>query len=907
MAVLLAMTACTGAGHPDASVTRVLQAVEVTLAGDGAITAIDGTAISLDDVDGSTRSERTSYRTEDVVDDLPVRISTEYRTEERRGTNLEDLAGYTGQVEIDIQLENLTLKPTELSYDVGGESRNALALVGTPLSVAAATTLPGVDPSAIVMGEAGEGTSGVVSTTPDGDAAVQWAALLAPPQTEARETFTLVADVKDFSVPEFDVAVQAGLNTDLSFDGVVTSAFDGDGTSELAIQRQAITLIAEINEVLNRAGTTITEVRTNLEDTSTTLGQRAARNLEASSRALTADMQVVGQQLSSLDRQLESSVSGTESAMTAQLAQIVGSMSAMLGDTRAQAPRFEPGDGCDAAPEQDPEAGTIFGMFLLLSGQLEAYAEGAESCRGLILTQIDRSLGPEAPNQDVCVGDTEDSLTCALFRAHTSVNIAAADLVAEGERLIEELDGAAVTRTQEAHESLRVRIDNVAAEVAELETSDAPAELETLLADLRRMLENAESTVTSIDTIRVQQAAAVQMLQPEDPVLRQHMQIANTICDLVDAGDLNQGTARGLLQQIIVPTWCDDRAALNPVPEDPENPENPEGPVDPVEPVEPVEIPAAPGSLEAERRTHLERWITVGDMLDPENAASVDAQLARLVTELERRVAEVHRLAELAASETAELHRGITELRASINDVQLLSEEVDGRLADVAEQQTELEQSIRAGFERTAERMADSVEHETDQQIARVSARVERDKEQIADSFTTLVTQLRGTSRVMVNSAREGVDAQHERLQSTETSAVQALDERTTDALSRIDHAVAGATADIDGASAQLTDSLSRVLLDLGDPQVQGSGILGAMSASAAKSGTADYQLALASQQAAGFANVQSEAATEVFLRQAQFAAALAAAEDFPAFHLDVPAGASSRTLYSFHIGGEAE
>ena len=95
------------------------------------------------------------------------------------------------------------------------------------------------------------------------------------------------------------------------------------------------------------------------------------------------------------------------------------------------------------------------------------------------------------------------------------------------------------------------------------------------------------------------------------------------------------------------------------------------------------------------------------------------------------------------------------------------------------------------------------------------------------------------------------------------------------------------------------------MILDLGDPQVQGSGLLGSMAASAAKADTADYQLALASQSAAGYANIRSEDIAGILLRQAQFQAALEQAETFPAFHIELPSGASWQTVYAFHVGGQ--
>ncbi|PPI02511.1 hypothetical protein C5C56_02785 [Rathayibacter sp. AY1D1] len=95
------------------------------------------------------------------------------------------------------------------------------------------------------------------------------------------------------------------------------------------------------------------------------------------------------------------------------------------------------------------------------------------------------------------------------------------------------------------------------------------------------------------------------------------------------------------------------------------------------------------------------------------------------------------------------------------------------------------------------------------------------------------------------------------------------------------------------------------MLLDLGDRTVGGSGLLGSMTTSAAKVGTADVQLALASQSARGYAAVRSEDVSGILLVQAQERASLRAGDALPAFHLDLPEGARTRTVYSFRIGDE--
>src|SRR6218665_3100025 len=245
--LLLMVSGCTSSDRQAEPVTRVMQAIDADLALNGEIRTLNGTAVFLNDESGASRSERTGYELFEVVDDLPVRVTTRYRTSEANGSNLEELVGYTGPIEIELALENLLVSSEHITYDAAGESRTSPALVGVPLSVVASTTLPGVPPSTIVSdAESERRTNGVVSAASNDGSTVQWAALLAPPQSEATVAFTLVADVQHFAAPSFHIALQTGLHSDLSFTGAMASAFT-DPTAELATQQRAIDTIIEVN------------------------------------------------------------------------------------------------------------------------------------------------------------------------------------------------------------------------------------------------------------------------------------------------------------------------------------------------------------------------------------------------------------------------------------------------------------------------------------------------------------------------------------------------------------------------------------------------------------------------------------------------------------------------------------
>ncbi|NWN88754.1 MAG: hypothetical protein HLX51_09485 [Micrococcaceae bacterium] len=421
------LTACGGDGYNQEATTKVLQSVSVDLDSDAAITEVGGSAVYLDETSGESNSSENSFEIEDVVDDLPVRVTTQYETHEGSGTNLEDLEGHSGRVEIDVTLENLTLTSSDLTYDVAGESRESPALVGTPLSVAGSVELAGIQASEVVSDpESESSTNGVVSQTSEGDAVVQWGTVLAPPQSEATTTFQLVADVDDFDVPDIDIAVQAGFHTDMSFEGQVASAFDRGENSEYARQQNAIELVADVNDVLTRAGTTITDIRTTLDNTTETLGVDAAEQLRQNSDDMVAEMERVGEQLTALESQVEGSLTGAESSMNSQLSQIVSSMNGMMGNTDANPPQLLQGEGCAATAEDAESNNSLYSTFLVLGAQLDAYAQGNTECRDEIVQEIEQTLGPETPDAETC--DTSNGADvhylCSVLRAELGVDLA---------------------------------------------------------------------------------------------------------------------------------------------------------------------------------------------------------------------------------------------------------------------------------------------------------------------------------------------------------------------------------------------------------------------------------------------------------------------------------------------------
>ncbi|PZE69565.1 hypothetical protein [Curtobacterium sp. MCBD17_021] len=889
--------------------SRVLQTVDTRLAADGSITTISDTAISVGADDSS--SEVTEHEAAKAASDLPLRVTTQYTTAKKSGTDLADLAGYSGRVEIDLTVENLTVRSRNLTYDVAGASRTTPALVGAPFSIAASTVLSGTAPNRVVTdtADAGTATDGVVSANGDGDAVVQWGRLLAPPTSGASSTLHLVADVEDFAAPSFDMAAQPGVSTDLSSTGVMNAAFGSEKDSELALQRRTIDLISQVNEVLARAGGTITEVRSNLETTSATLGVRTAERLEDSSTSLASTMQSLSGQLGSLQTDLGATVSGTRSTVLQQLQETTGSLDALLGDTSATVPTPAiDGNGCAAEPQPATGGASVYGNLLRVSAQLAGYAEASEACKQQVSAQLASSVGPSDPTAEKCAAEAaRSSLTCALFASSTTIMQALTRLVATGKDLADSL-----RKTQFAEDALAdygkvsAAVSGIDEELAQLtfgSTSDSgetrkalevlrasveqmPGKIDAVRGQLRAVHDQAEGARTALGEIE----------DPSGPSMQaQNAALAEQICRLIgrDASGIPLlPTTSGLTEN----QANDLRSYLTATPCEDGDDQTVEEPLDPPFPFsKPMDV-----RLDDQH----DAWDAI---VSATNVDDTKSAIGATLGDLETSIDQVRTAMDAVRTATEEGDGGVQdslhELRRLVNSLVESDQKVATGLGAVVTQKDALAEKVEERFADANEETKKKVDDLIDQQVRDVSEQAETSNTAVIEAFDQSIAGLRSTSTDVTSGAKGTIDEQKGKLEQENAALASAVDEQTRQSLERINASTTASTRDIEGARTLLTGDLNRVMLDLGDRKVNGSGILGAMATSAAKSDSADYQLALASQNAAGYANVRAEDVSGILLQQEQFRASLDAATTLPAFRMDVPEGATSTTLYTFTIG----
>ncbi|MCQ2002099.1 hypothetical protein [Arthrobacter zhaoxinii] len=934
---LFATTSCTQEPEPEpvSNPVKLLQNVRVDLSNAAGVETIEGTTISVA-ADGTSSAEDAQYNTDETVGELPVRVSLQYRAGEKSGSDLAELEGHSGPVEINLTLENLTVKPQVIDYDAAGRKHSETALVGAPLTVAASTTLPGVRADDVTPGSADgtTGTNGVLSSTEDGATVVQWATVLAPPRSGASATLRLVADVKNFQVPAIEVAVQPGLNTDMTADGVVAGAFSSGAGSEMELQRRTIDLVADVNIVLIKAGSTITEVRRNLQETSQTLGVRTAEELSNNSESLASTMTGLKDQLTVLGTDLETATKGTQSVSMSQLQQTVAAVDSMLGDTTAVPPTVTvTGDGCVAEVAKPQQSASVYGSILTMASQLDAYATVSADCRNFVAGELITAIGPEEPTADICETERTEveekgreavSMTCSLFDSKVIIDGALAGLVTKGAELVAELNPVVV---ETAISKQKVSADTLAEAQTQLteilEGPETPDAYEDALANLKSAIADAEAnTQVSVKATRDASAVARSSIDGLRTNLASIGTFAEDAQDELSGGlpldgsmtDQNQALAEQLCRiarenprdgQLSIRDAERLRSYLTSVPCEATDEEG--NPAEELEPPlgfqEPLDVRLT------DQNTAWAEVLKLTDTANPDQAISqaftaLDASINGIDTKLTEVSDAVTALDGVATDNVTGTRRGLEMLNKTLTEAVMASAEVQTNLLEVKDEQTAVRDGVEKALADVSAETAIEVQKAVDTQTRQVTDIGDESTESVTTAFNRSISGLKSTSDDVVKDAKGTVDKQRGELNEEGEALAAALSESTESALASIASRTTGSTRDVEGANALLSASLNKVMLDLGDRTVNGSGLLGSMATNAAKADTADYQLALAAQNAEGYANIRSQDVAGLLLRQAQFKASLSAVDELPAFHLEVPNGATSQTLYTLTIGG---
>lgn len=973
MIAAILLTSCGGQKNAVEDPTNVLQSVNVQLGSDASVSSVASNNIFANSDSGKSESKDSRYETRDVVNDLPVRITTNYTTgDDRSGSNLKDLDGYSGKVHINLTVENLSVAPQEVSYDAGGTKHSKQALVGIPMSVSGSTELDGVSPQQVV-GDAtnpnnkADGTNGIVSSTKDGKTVVQWASILAPPSSGASTTMQLNLDAKDFHAPNFDVGVQPGFSNNLSTDGVLTSAFNNNDSTEMALLQRTMKLASETQQTLNDAGTQISDVRNNLDANSETLGKTASEDLSKSNQRLTDTMKGLSEQVDTLSKDLDQAAKDNKSAMTEQLSQTVKALDSMLGDTSGSAPAMDfSGDTCNAQVPQPQGGSTVYSSLLQLSGFLKGYAKANEGCQKELSASLKAMIGPEKPNAENCKAG---SLTCSLYSSSSVVTASLLGTVSESTKIIDSLQPEGMGKAQESLDKVNTNIGELEDALKNLPPGPINPDVTKALQDFKESNDRLGASVDalsvdvdglkkSLDDIhqtavqaRQEIGAAGDGAAANGTMQAQNKALAEQICALRDGGTAQEGKlSQEQVKQLL--DYVND-GTCNGAPSAPESPKaketpspenspaatptsqpsggqtsngstpqpevSPEAQATPkpqaqgqaveVKPMVDTESEAPKTPMGARLEKQATQWDQIINKTDPSNPQFIAGKIAEFQGKIEAVKAQSGDVSvkrenlNFALTHGGAIGEQISKLKGAVKGLREQTGTLQGNLEDIGKKQTEVNEAVKKAFKDTSEKTAQQITSMMDDQARVISEQGQQGTQAVVNSFGNSVAGLSNTATSVVGTANGTVEEQRKQLAGQGSALKSTVDQQTQGSLQGLNERTSAATRDLAGSSMLLANDMNDLLLDLGDRRVNGSGLLGAMATSSARAGSADYQLALAEQNAEGFANVRSQDIDGLQLRQAQFKASLDKLSTMKGFHLDESNGVTVKTLYSFHIG----
>ena len=935
----------TGGTQARAEEARSLESIDIAVSPSGAVTAVSGTTVSVSPDGRRAAAGTRTYAPRDVAKDLPVRVRTAYRTADGAGTDLSEIAGYTGRVTVDVFVENLTVKPQSLTYDVAGTSRTRTALVGAPLTLSAAVSLDADPDSVITASSDAQGvTNGVLSRTGDGKSQVQWAALLAPPQLGATADLRLVVDAVDFKVPEFGLSVQTGLITDPSVQGLMDAAFRTDTGSQLALTTSTIEALSQVNESLAKAHAIVDRVSTTLTGNAGTIGTQTLADLTSSSQSLSSSMQSIGTDLSGLTQTLTQTLTSTQSSATSQLLQVVNTASAIMGDTSrpAQVPSLE-SLGCQAQPGAGPTAQAlvgsqaptpagaagpaaaqadsgngVYGSVNRVSGLLQAYAQANDDCKAAVQAQLSEALG-DADTSTCAQGSV--SATCSLAAAQQQVNAAVASLGEQANAVTAALQPETRADVLTSSTALGEKVTGVETALNRLApseggegTGDLSTETEALNQAVNALTPGVDALVSTLDGIHSSATAA----QANNTTARG--QIADAARDLCT--EIASAKDPALLQQArarLTSTPCpgagggaadkpaDDKPADGAADNKPAD-DKPDGggaaddkPAD-----KPDDGSSADAALSAQS-TSLEQIVTASDTTTPGGATKKDVDAVRTAVADVVAARDAIVLAVDGAPDDPSkpsLSGSLKDLRTAVTDLRSGYDALSASVDKLDRDQTAAAAGVRTAFDKTAKETTDAVSTTVGTQIRLIGAQAGTSRAAVGASFDAATSGMRASADGITSDSARTIQEQTAQIQDQAAGSSAALSSQVEGSLTSMTQGLTGSVVDIEAARSLLTSDLDRVLLDIGSPDGSGTGLVGIMYSSAALTGSAGYQVAAANQAVAAHGAVRAQDMEGILLQQAQVKASLQAQSRVNGLAAPRPAAEQRTVVYSLRVGG---
>lgn len=625
------------------------------------------------------------------------------------------------------------------------------------------------------------------------------------------------------------------------------------------------------------------------------------------------------------------------------------------------------GGRCVVHREEGASSRSVYGNLVQLSAVLNAYAEASSDCQQDLTASIREIVGPEHPTAETCSsnGSVTCALFGASVTVQSSLIALVATGEKIVDHLQPEYLKGANNNYSALKRQMDELVEQVEKDPSSLD-ADAVRSLSEKVSAARQsvnqMKETSNRLIESIKNVHSRAASArAELVDGSGSMSAQNKELAEQLCALsTERGGSLSAEQVEHLRGYLTASSCGGAASpsASPSSEAPSEAPSPApsesaSATPSAEPSKKIEVPSAAPSSEAssaeptategntrvitvenanERtytsntpatRTPMEQRIAAAaaawdevlaatSMDDPKEGLARDAKdLNDAVNAVDGALGEVEKTLNDAANaqnQDAEKKEEPTdEAKVSLRDrIHSASDAVNAlgkNLEDMTNMQADLSTAIKEAFKESANETRESLTSMISEEIRKVSSDGSSSASAAKEAFSASVAGITDTANTVVQVAGESIEVQHKDMNDRIEGLRQSLDSVTERSLVALSTRAENATRDLAGASVQLNNDLSKLMLDLGDSNAEGAGLLGALKSNSAKAGAADYQLALAMQNAQGYTNLRSEDIAALQKRQAQFKASLQRLRSLPTFHLSNAGSAEVKTVYTFQIG----
>lgn len=622
---------------------------------------------------------------------------------------------------------------------------------------------------------------------------------------------------------------------------------------------------------------------------------------------------------------------------------------------------------CVVHREEDASSRSVYGNLVQLSAVLNAYAEASSDCQQDLTASIREIVGPEHPTAETCSsnGSVTCALFGASVTVQSSLIALVATGEKIVDHLQPEYLKGANNNYSALKRQMDELVEQVEKDPSSLD-ADAVRSLSEKVSAARQsvnqMKETSSRLIESIKNVHSRAASArADLVEGSGSMSAQNKELAEQLCALsTERGGSLSAEQVEHLRGYLTASSCGGAASPSAAPSS-EAPSEAPSPAPSesasttpsAEPSKKVEAPSAAPSSEApsaeptategntrvitvenanERtytsntsaaRTPMEQRIAAAvaawdevlaatSMDDPKEGLARDAKnLTDAVNAVDGALGEVEKTLNDAANaqnQDAEKKEEPTDqAKVSLRDrIRSASDAVNAlgkNLEDMTNRQADLSSAIKEAFKDSANETRDTLTGMINEEIRKVSSNGSSAASTAQEAFSASIAGITDTANTVVQVAGDSIEVQHKDMNDRIEGLRQSLDSVTERSLVALSTRAENATRDLAGASVQLNNDLSKLMLDLGDSNAEGAGLLGALKSNSAKAGAADYQLALAMQNAQGYTNLRSEDIAALQKRQAQFKASLQRLRSLPTFHLSNAGSAEVKTVYTFQIG----